>query len=155
MRFGVVVALLVVTFAVCFSSVASEQNNLRRLKSSDLKPYSDAATEEERDTSSLVRKFATNLKKSTAANKAAGRVAGVAAKNTAFKQKEVQKMGKAVADVAVKDPKKWSTLKKILVSTLGVSAATAVIVVAYNAFKANSAATAATSSTTTTTAGSL
>jgi hypothetical protein len=145
MRFGVVVALLVVTFAVCFSSVASEQNNLRRLKSSDLKPYSDAATEEERDTSSLVRKFATNLKKSTAANKAAGRVAGVAAKNTAFKQKEVQKMGKAVADAAVKDPKKWSTLKKILVGMLGANAAMAVIFIAYKLIKSHAASTAGSS----------
>jgi hypothetical protein len=103
-----------------------------------------------------VSKFATNLKKSTAADKIAGRAAGAAAKNTALNQKEVQKMGKLVADAAVKEPKKWSTLKKVLIGTLGAAGAAAVMTVATSALKGNSASTAAATSTTTTSAaGSL
>jgi hypothetical protein len=128
MRFSIVVALLVATFAVCFSSFASaEQNNLRRLKSGDIKlteKYSDAAADEERDTSKLVSKFATNLKKATAEHNPAGRVAA------ALKQNDVMKMGNKLAEVAVKDPKKWSTLKKVIVGTLGTAGAAAVIAVA-------------------------
>jgi hypothetical protein len=72
-QFSVFPALLVATFAVGLTSFASaEQNNLRLLKSIDLDQYSDAATDEERDTFSLVSTFDTNLKKSAAANKVAG-----------------------------------------------------------------------------------
>jgi hypothetical protein len=139
MRFSVFVALLVATFAVCFSSFAgAEQNNLRRLKSTGIKLTDqnvDAATDEKRDASSLLRKFASKLKKSTAANKVAGRAAGAAAKNTALKEKEVQKMGKAVADVVSKDPTKLPMVAKILIGLFGAAGATAIISVAVVAYK--------------------
>jgi hypothetical protein len=161
MRFGVFLALLVATFAVCFSSLASaEQNNLRRLKSGDIKItgwYSDAANDEERATSDIAVKFVNTMKQG-AARKAAERATELAVKNAVLNPKQVQKMGKLVADAAVKEPKKWSTLKKVVVGTLGAAGAAAVISVAYNAMKGNSATTAATgtsTSTSTTTAGSL
>jgi len=155
MRFSIVVALLVATFAVCFSSFASaEQNNLRRLKSGDIKItgwYSDAANDEERAASKIAVSFVNTMKQG-AARKAAQRASELAVKNAVLNQKEVQKMGKLIANAAVKEPKKWSTLKKVIVGTLGAAGAAAVIAVAYNALKGNSATTAATGTTSSMTA---
>jgi CRISPR/Cas system endoribonuclease Cas6 (RAMP superfamily) len=153
MRFSVFIALLVATFAVCFSSFASAEAGDIKLTGW----YSDAASDEERDASKIAVSFVNTMKQG-AARKAAQRASELAVKNSVLSQKEVQKMGKLIANAAVKEPKKWSTLKKVIVGTLGTAGAAAVIAVAYNAMKGNSATTAATgtsTTTTTTTAGSL
>jgi CRISPR/Cas system endoribonuclease Cas6 (RAMP superfamily) len=140
MRFSIFLALLVATFAVCFSSFASAEAGDIKLTGW----YSDAASDEERDASKIAVSFVNTMKQG-AARKAAQRASELAVKNSVLSQKEVQKMGKLLADAAVKEPKKWSPLKKIIVGMLGANAAMAVVFVAYKLIKSHAASTAGSS----------
>ncbi|KAJ8525526.1 hypothetical protein ON010_g15587 [Phytophthora cinnamomi] len=58
-------------------------------------------------------------------------------------EKEPEKLAKVVAEVAQKDPKKWSKMKKTLYSLLGVTVGGTIIYAAYQYGKANGATTTA------------
>ncbi|KAG6617893.1 Secreted RxLR effector peptide protein [Phytophthora cinnamomi] len=63
------------------------------------------------------------------------------AKMVQMAEKEPEKLAKVVAEVAQKDPKKWSKMKKTIVSLLGVTLGGTIIWAAYQYGKASGATT--------------